>query len=349
MRKTVLIALFATFSLNAQTVTDYVTGLGVPSGIAFDASGNLFVADYNGYKVTKITPSLLQSTFVSSLNGTPQQIAFDANNNLWIAGSGIISEIEKVNQAGVVTTYPATASPYGIAVDASGNIYYSEANSGKIIKRTQAGVKTTFAIGLTQPNGMTFDSSGNLIVADKINDRVNKIAPDGTVSILISSITNPTNLVYAPNGDLYISNGYLNRIFRFPAGGIDGDQVQYVRFNTNYDDAGHMAIYNGELYVSTGSSTKKILKVTLPTSLGIEQNTFSKNNLLILPNPANEFVSIKNLSLNTKQIELFDMNGKLMKVYNNSEIKDEKLILPKLNAGNYILKVDDFSKVIIIK
>ncbi|WP_163407602.1 virginiamycin B lyase family protein [Flavobacterium ajazii] len=351
MKKVLLLALLSTFSINAQTPTNYVTGLGVPTGIAFDGSGNLFVADYNAYKVTKITPSLTQSIFISTLNASPQQIAFDGSGNLWIAGSGNFgNEITKTTAAGVVTSYTATNSPYGIAIDASGNVYYSEANSGNIKKITTAGITSTFVTGLTTPNGLAFDKLGNLIVADKLDGAIKKITPAGVVSTLISGMNNPANVAYAPNGDLYISTGSQNRIFRFPSGGVDGDQVQFIRFNTDYDTPAQMAFYNGALYVSTGSSTKKIIKITDPVlGLGDVQNS-GNNEFTIYPNPATDYLYIENNEADLKAIQLFDIAGRLVAEFKSSEAKDNKIILPpNLTSGNYILKVNNVSKKIIVK
>jgi hypothetical protein len=343
MKRTLLFALLTTFSMNAQTVTDYVTGLGTPTGITFDGSGNLYVADFNAYKVTKITPGLVKSTFVSSLNGTPQQIAFDQSNNLWSAGSGIVNSIEKVSSTGTLTSYSATNSPYGIAIDAAGNVYYSQ-ETGNIMKRTVAGVTSTFATGVSQPNGMTFDTTGNLIVVDKAAGEIKKISSTGVVSTIITGMANPTNVAYAPNGDLYISTGSQGRIFVLPAGGVDGDEYQYIRFFG--EQANHMAIYNGALYVSKES---KIVKITDTVFLGLEDLKAVNTEVLIYPNPTSDFVTINNINPDTKLIQLFDLSGKLVKKYNTSDIKNNTLSLSGLVSGNYIIKIDNFSKKIIVK
>ena len=350
MKKILLFTLLSTFSINAQTITDYVTGLGVSTGIAFDGSGNLYVADYNAYKVTKITPGLTQTTFISTLNSSPQQITFDTNGNLWIAGSGFSNEITKITASGVATSYIAANTPYGIAIDAAGNVYYSEANSGDIKKRSTVGVTTTFATDFTTPNGLAFDPSGNLIVADKLDGAIKKITPAGVVSTMISGMSSPTNVVYAPNGDLYISTGSLSTIFRFPAGSVDGDQYQYVKFaSPNYDAAGQMAIYNGSLYVSTGSSTKKIIKITDPVLALKDIQSRANESFTIYPNPAADYLYIENNKADLETIQLFDITGRLVKNFKLSEVKDNKIILPNLNSGNYILKVNNVSKKIIVK
>lgn len=348
MKKTLLFTLLSAFGLNAQTPTDYVTtGFNTPTGIAFDASGNLFVADFYTYKVTKVTPGLVQSNF-ATVNGTPQQIAFDASGNLWLAGSGFIQEIEKITPAGVITTYSASGSPYGIAIDAAGNVFYSESNSGNIKKRTTAGVTSTFATGFSQPNGLAFDKSGNLLVADKLDGVVKKITPAGVTSTLISGMNSPTNLVVAGNGDLYISTGSQNRIFRFPAGGANGDQEQFIRFNTNYDTPAQMAIYNGALYVTTSSSTKKVIKITSP-SLGLGDVIKPAEGIAVYPNPATDYLHIENNDVTIETIDLYDMNGRIVKNFKSSDLKDNTISVSNVTSGNYILKVNNTSKKIIVK
>lgn len=348
MKKILLFTLLSTFSMNAQTPTDYVSGFNTPTGIAFDASGNLYVADFYTYKITKVTPALAQSNF-ATVNGTPQQIAFDASGNLWLAGSGIIQEIEKITPAGAITTYTASGSPYGIAIDAAGNVFYSESNSGNIKKRTAAGVTTTFATGFSQPNGLAFDKSGNLLVADKLDGVVKKITTAGVASTLISGMNSPTNLVVALNGDLYISTGSQNRIFRFPAGAADGEQEQFIRFNTNYDTPAQMAIYNGALYVSTSSSTKKVIKITSAT-LGLGDIKKPVNSLAVYPNPATDYLHIEtNNDVTIETIDLYDMTGRAVKSFKSSDVQDNTISVSNVISGNYILKINNTSKKIIVK
>ena len=73
MKKILLLALLSTFGLNAQTATDYFTEFpikpyDIPFGLVFDSTGNLYVANNeynNSLGITKITPNLVQSTFIS--------------------------------------------------------------------------------------------------------------------------------------------------------------------------------------------------------------------------------------------------------------------------------------------
>ena len=51
----------------AGAVSTFVSsGLNGPVGLAFDAAGNLYVANYGNSTISKVTPAGVVSTFVSS-------------------------------------------------------------------------------------------------------------------------------------------------------------------------------------------------------------------------------------------------------------------------------------------
>ena len=93
----------------------------LPSALAIDATGNLYVADYGNSTIRKITPAGAVSTFaglptISGLkDGTggnawfnhPQALAFDASGNLFVADTGNAA-IRKITPAGAVTTLALT-------------------------------------------------------------------------------------------------------------------------------------------------------------------------------------------------------------------------------------------------
>ncbi len=146
-----------------RTIPGFVNGTGdlaffrSPSGVAVDASGNVFVADQGNAAIRKITPAQVVTTVAggpsqANLFVAPSAITIDAAGDLFIADeSGRVMEYntEKViyTLAGKLNTYGYTDgsglnakfnSPQGIAVDASGNIYVADRYNNVIRKITVA-------------------------------------------------------------------------------------------------------------------------------------------------------------------------------------------------------------------
>jgi trimeric autotransporter adhesin len=129
----------------------------MPTGIALDKAGNLFIADaVNGY-IREVTTDGIMHTVAgngySGYNGDgvmataaklflPWSIAIDQNDNLYIADQNN-NRVRKVNKAGIISTYAgighmgysgdggcANAAelsyPWGVAVDGAGSVYISD-------------------------------------------------------------------------------------------------------------------------------------------------------------------------------------------------------------------------------
>ena len=117
-------------------VTSYACCSG-PAGIAVDASGNIFVADYTASAVVELTStgSVMHTTTINGGNAGPQAIAVDGAGNVWVANyyGNSLMQLAGANAAVVspATGYGLDAplsEPYGMAIDAAGNLWLS--NSG---------------------------------------------------------------------------------------------------------------------------------------------------------------------------------------------------------------------------
>ena len=197
-----------------------------PLGIAVDAGGNLYIADFNRVRmVLNGTINTIAGNGSAGYQGdngvataaelaSPNGVAVDSSGNLYIADTG--NNRVRLVSGGIVTTVVGTGTygftgsngnatsatlgaPSGVTADSSGNLYITDAY--RVLKVTKG--KIAAIAGLDAPQGVAVDAAGNVYIANPSGHRVYVLTPSGTacaVSVAPTSLQLP-----AAGGNLTIA------------------------------------------------------------------------------------------------------------------------------------------------
>jgi len=195
----------------------------LPSGLALDGAGNVYVSDTGNNVIRKITVAGVTTTFAgitgsggfadgaagSALFNSPLGIAVATNGTVFIADSGNHC-IRKI-YGGTVTTFAGQPQVWGNA-DGSGTNAQFDA-----------------------PCGLAFDAWGNLFVSDANNNTLRKITPAGDVilfagapgqdgvadgDVRVARFRSPAELVFDRTGNLFVADSFNQTIREISTNGL---------------------------------------------------------------------------------------------------------------------------------
>jgi streptogramin lyase len=198
-----------------------------PTAVAFDHSGNLFVADHAAQTIFKLTPDGTRSVFVTGVRlSEGNGLAFDAADNLFVLSpSGeyhVGGTILKFSPDGTRSAFATGVGlPYSLAIDPSDNLFVSDWDTGSIYKLTPKGEKSTFATTEIAAKILACDQAGNLLAGVPLKHSIFRYEPGGARSDFATGITTYA-LAVDKAGNIYVGDTG-NTIFKFTPTGAKSD------------------------------------------------------------------------------------------------------------------------------
>jgi sugar lactone lactonase YvrE len=229
--------------------------LNLPYAVAFDANGNLFIADSYNNRIRKMDTNGVITTVVGNGTGAffgdggtatnaslsnPCDVRVDTFGNLLIVDNAN-ARIRKLGANGIITTVAGNGT----------NAFYGDGSSA-----TNA--------SLNYPLGVAVDASGNLYIADAGNQRIRKVGTNGIIVTLAgigtygfsgdggpatnANLWTPVGMALDASGNLYIGDNGSSRI---RAVGTNGIITTVVGGGTNGFGDG-LAATNASLFSPNG-------------------------------------------------------------------------------------------------
>jgi trimeric autotransporter adhesin len=273
-----------------------------PYGVAVDAGGNVYVSEYGGHRVRKITPAGIISTY---------------------AGTGIGG----FTADGGAATGAGINSPSGLAIDGIGNLYIADFNNQRVRRVTPAGTISTVAgtgtFGFSGDGGLAtianisrvtsvgLDGLGSLWIADYDNNRLRKVvlatgiittvagtgtagdAGDGGLAAS-AQLNGPSAVKFDTSGNAYVADGFNNRVRKINSAGVisnvagtgtngfagDGGPAASAQMRFVFDVAFDPA---GVLYIADGfnNRVRKVTGLAAASRAANDLNGDGKSDLLL--------------------------------------------------------------------
>jgi RHS repeat-associated protein len=201
--------------------------LNYPGGVAYDPTGNLYIADTFNDRIRKVTPGGVITT---------------------IAGTGTAG----YGGDGGPATSAQLHSPLELTVAPDGAVIFADVDNHRIRRIAPDGVISTVAgsgtdassgdggaatsAGLREPVSVALSTDGSLFIADYAAHRIRRVSPDGLISTWAGTgiagfsgdtalakaaqLNKPSSLALDGQGTLYVADSANHRIRKITADGV---------------------------------------------------------------------------------------------------------------------------------
>src|SRR6202040_1673740 len=196
------------------SIKPFVTSLINPSGLAIDRSGNLFVSCRNDGTIHRVTPDGRSEQWIEGMGVATGIAFDHAENLYVGDRSGTIFKISPSREIFVFATLEPSLAAYHLAFHPSGDLYVTGPTTSsydRVYRITTGGDVSVFYRGLGRPQGLAFDQDANLYVAASFGGRrgIARVTPDGQTEVILSG-SGLVGLALQPSGRAILTtNGAL--------------------------------------------------------------------------------------------------------------------------------------------
>lgn len=290
-----------------------------PTGVAVDASGNVFVADPGTNQIKKISGGTI--TVVASGFSTPFGVSLDNAGFMYVADQNN-NQIKKIPVGGGAAQVIGSgfSLPTNTAVDAAGNVYVADYGNNAIKEiPVGGGLPVTIGSGFNRPVGIALDAAGNIYVADNGNNAIKKIAAGtGTITTIGSGYSHPYAVVVDSQGNVFVADNFNNAVKEIPA----GSNTPIVLDSGFANPEGITLDAGGNIYIADSGTTsvKEIglvggfyISPGLPAGLSFNATTGVISGTPVVASPATNYLvtaynssgsATANISIQTKALTL---------------------------------------------
>jgi sugar lactone lactonase YvrE len=212
--------------------------------VAFDAHGNLYVADTGNFRVQKFAPD---RTFLLAWGreGTqpgqflaPGGVAVSPDGEIYVSDESR-HDVQRFDAdgtyRGVIGTFGVgkgqISLPAGVATDLEGNVWVADYGASRILEFSPSGefLASWGRMGtgdgeIFEPNDVTVDRLGRVIVVDTANNRIQVFTPDGQFLATVGAFgtnqpgqfRNPSGAAVDKNNVIYVSDNVRVQAFQLP-------------------------------------------------------------------------------------------------------------------------------------
>ena len=173
------------------SVKPFVTSLINPSGLALDHDGNLFVSCRNDGTIHRVTPDGRAEQWIEGMGIATGIAFDREQNLYVGDRSGTIFKISPSREIFVFATLEPSIAAYHLAFHPKGDLYVTGPTTSsydRVYRITQGGEVQVFYRGLGRPQGLAFDRDSNLYVAASHSGRrgIVQLTPQGQAEIVLS-------------------------------------------------------------------------------------------------------------------------------------------------------------------